>query len=1043
MQLLKWFSLTILLCCALVGKTQSDLMDSIRVFEALGDQYVLTIQYDSAAIFFAEALDGYEQYLIDQSQEDVHWDGYVQAFKRYTHTQYRARNDQAVANSIERVESFLNKGVGTSHPLYAAVLDWKGQLQWDLNDLEAAMEYFTAALALLPDGKYHNLRSDIYRSIGLTHYFNNKISLSRNALEEALKWAKEGYGPQHDKVSIVWSNLSVMYQYLGEFQKSLEASKAGLAICEKIYPPYHPERLYFHGEMGIIYRQIGALDKAEDHNSRYLEGRQRAYGENGFETINPNNNMGNLYQDRGEYEKAMRHIRKALSIVEAHPQQTTLQPGTYVVNIGVLYDAMGQQDSAYVYSKRGLELLSKEKNASLVDVGYANFSFGEVLRKQGDLEEAERYYLQAKAEYLKAAGASYFKLYEVYNGLGLLARHVGAYDEALNWTQKSLAVLLPNQPIQDPYQPLVIDQPTVKVRIPLLQTLLIKANTLVAQANKAQDASIEEFALQTFEQASNLIDLIRKDFRRDQSRQFLIEQAYPVYEGYLALLSKRNRKEDMEKAFTLLEKSKSLHLLSVIQQSQVTQFQGVPDEVLDSLQILNQNLAESEQGLFYYQEAPEEEVDPAQVSALKDRIYLIQQKKDAFLTNVKQAYPQYYQLIYGGQFATTEDLRQVVLEEDQALISFFEGDDQLFALKMSNESSRLLLIPDLKEIRTLIQRVRTRMYEWAKLSEKGEQKIEKTALAQDLQQLYQKVWKPIVQDGFTLPEQLFIVPDGGLGYLPLEMLLNEEGQYILHDHEMSYAYSASLLHQAYLQKPSSDLEALVVAPAFVSTDAEHPSLRYNLKEAHKVRESLDGVILEGSNASRADFLKEAPNYQLLHIATHGVAGEAKDAASFLVFTGENGTSDLLYNRDLYQLKLPAELVVLSACETALGPLKRGEGLISLAYGFTYAGAKSLTTSLWSINDRATLEMMDTYYQALQSGATKSAALRTAKQTFLANHPESDHPHYWAGLVGLGNMRPLFDGGAEQGGWPSEWPLYLLIGLLIWGGLLWVFRRKTR
>jgi CHAT domain-containing protein len=149
---------------------------------------------------------------------------------------------------------------------------------------------------------------------------------------------------------------------------------------------------------------------------------------------------------------------------------------------------------------------------------------------------------------------------------------------------------------------------------------------------------------------------------------------------------------------------------------------------------------------------------------------------------------------------------------------------------------------------------------------------------------------------------------------------------------------------------------------------------------------------------------------VLHLATHGKANALEGAFSYLAFATENGSPQdgLLSVTDLYNQTLQTELVVLSACETGLGELQRGEGILSLSRAFAFAGAHSIVSSFWSVNDEATMLVMDGFYRLLAGGAAKNTALRTAKLQYLQQHPAAAHPFYWAGCVLVGDGSPLHE-----------------------------------
>lgn len=165
-----------------------------------------------------------------------------------------------------------------------------------------------------------------------------------------------------------------------------------------------------------------------------------------------------------------------------------------------------------------------------------------------------------------------------------------------------------------------------------------------------------------------------------------------------------------------------------------------------------------------------------------------------------------------------------------------------------------------------------------------------------------------------------------------------------------------------------------------------------------------------SEATEDKFKKVADNYRIIHLSTHGVADNRAGDYSYLAFAQvpDSVENELLYVRDLYNMHLNADLVILSACETATGEMKLGEGIISLARAFAYAGAKSMVTSLWVANDVTTKNLMREFHTYLKKGLPKAQALRLAKLRYLDKHAgEVSHPFFWAGFVPIGDMSPIY------------------------------------
>lgn len=298
-------------------------------------------------------------------------------------------------------------------------------------------------------------------------------------------------------------------------------------------------------------------------------------------------------------------------------------------------------------------------------------------------------------------------------------------------------------------------------------------------------------------------------------------------------------------------------------------------------------------------------------------------------------------------------------------------------------------------------------------------------------ELYEKLIKPVKSQ---LSEDLIIVPDGILGYIPFEALLMQKPEkairfhdhaYLLRDHNISYSFSATLLREMMQKKHQTTPDKAIIAyapffdndtTALAKTFADDIAMRRDLtplsnsgEEAFRIAKSMGGEAIVGKAATTQMFVETAQSARILHLATHGKADDKSGDYAFLAFAPSSDSLEkgLLYVRDLYNLTFNADMVVLSACETGIGKLQRGEGIISLARAFAYAGAKSIVTSLWSVNDAKTKDLMLLFYQNLKKGKSKDAALRQAKLSFIAKniHPNAN-PFFWAAFIGIGDMKAV-------------------------------------
>ncbi|MDX1666640.1 MAG: CHAT domain-containing protein, partial [Saprospiraceae bacterium] len=342
-------------------------------------------------------------------------------------------------------------------------------------------------------------------------------------------------------------------------------------------------------------------------------------------------------------------------------------------------------------------------------------------------------------------------------------------------------------------------------------------------------------------------------------------------------------------------------------------------------------------------------------------------------------------------------------------------------------------------------------------------------------ELYKQLIRPFEE---KLHRHLIIVPDGTLGYLPFGALLRERPRragnyrnyvYLERAYTISYDYSASLFGNRRTEARSKFRDKLLaVALDFSSGSAAQsenesanrsgdrlPSLKqltamrsgldplyFTVPEAREIAAKFDGDLLINEEATFDRFAERADDYDILHLSTHAIANDEAGDFSFLAFSSSEGNRyDSLFAKDIYNLRLSAEMVVLSACETGAGEMQRGEGIISLARAFSYAGARSIVTTLWSVNDRQTREIMLRFYENLKDGRSKDKALQQAKLAYIeevARDHDEAHPIYWAAFSPIGDMRPLSFSFLS-----SDRMLMGLAGAAVLLGLFWLGFRQVR
>ncbi len=521
----------------------------------------------------------------------------------------------------------------------------------------------------------------------------------------------------------------------------------------------------------------------------------------------------------------------------------------------------------------------------------------------------------------------------------------------------------------------------------------------------------------------NAVNFLKKELVFSESLSRLTNDHYSVYETFITTLKKIQQDSADEKAFNIVEDSKALQWYEAMKNSEILSFSQVSSQYLVEEKYYQKEIAKIEQHKKQLLANNIQETDPNYMRMTLS-LYEWQLKYDSLKGELAKKYNSYYQLQYGGDKLTIKEVQNKLLLPHQTLVEYFVGDSSLFAFVVKPDFYQVI------EIKKDFP-----LDEWVKLL-RGSLSADNFQTQADVYadmafRLYEKLIKPFQAQ---LSEDVIIVPDGILGYIPFEALLTQKPEkairfhdhaYLLRDHNISYSFSATLLREMMQKKHHTTPNKSIIAfapfydsdtAALAKTFGDDVAMRCNLfplsnsgEEAYRIAKAMNGEAIVGKNATEQKFIETAQTARIIHLATHGQTDDKSGDYSFLAFATlkdslENG---LLYVRDLYNLTLNADMVVLSACETGIGKLQRGEGIISLARAFAYAGAISIVTSLWSVNDAKTKDLMLLFYKNLKRGQSKDAALRGAKLNFIDKntHPNA-HPFFWAGFIGIGDMSKI-------------------------------------
>ncbi len=887
-------------------------------------------------------------------------------------------------------------------------------------------------------------------------YFRRADSLLRSEIDyqrssdlfqEALDIYLAAFGESHPKVANAYNRLGVAQAYLFQLKSAVRSGEKAIAIFEQLNMQGEVDYGSAVGELANTLSQLGNFEKAIIFYGKTMEVYLNEYGPNSPALTPLYYNMGNAYLGKENPDLAITYFEKALAL----DQQTgdKLFIADDYDNLGLAYQMKGAYEKALELYDLALalfyEIVGEENEYTIHTLKLK----GECLLDMGRTGQSIQILEKARDLGLTVIGEQNEEVGDIYVLLGIAYAKNGRFQEADLAFNKAFEALG-----YDPGQPFQFSEVSSLAN---LATVFNLRGKFLERQWKAAAAPDFSSVIKNYEQAVALIDTLRLGYREKGAKLDVANNAEEIYEDGIRNLflfyQKTGSPEALEKLVQFFEKDKSLLILESLIESEAQDFAGIPSELLDREMKLESKIAFLEEEKYAEQQIDDPDVNA--ISKLNSEIYDAKKAYYAFKTQLEKQYPQYFRLKYDLDVLSLEMLQTEVLGNQQTIIEFFAGEDNLYALIVQKNGCFIHQYElDNKELYSMVTDLRSGLYDYFLLNSNQQNKASYDQYLQTLNRaavmLYEQVMQPL--EAYRLTDRLTIVPDGVLGYIPFDVLLSEsvaattayrDYPFLAKSYNISYSYSATLLNQ--LQKRSyknRKPDLLAFAPVFDESETSLAAIRdrrrdlgplkYNIPEVEAIAEIFPSRTFTAMEATEQNFRAHAGEYSLIHLSTHGKANDRVGDYSFLAFTEikDGKENELLYVRDLYTLNLKADLVVLSACETGIGELQKGEGIVSLASGFSYAGAKSILTTLWSVNDAQTKDIMTRFYQNLASGLPKDEALHQAKLDYLAeSRNDKAHPFYWAAYIPLGDMTVVQSGSFQKK------LLFSILGLALLGLIL--------
>jgi CHAT domain-containing protein/Tfp pilus assembly protein PilF len=748
-------------------------------------------------------------------------------------------------------------------------------------------------------------------------------------------------------------------------------------------------------------------------------------------------NIGLYYQKIEDYSKALVHYRQALEIARKIGDKSDASAS--LNNIGILYRRIGDFDRSLDHLKQALALDIELENEIFISQDMNNI--GTTIRlnslttgERELMEEALSFYLES----LKMARNTrdVKTEIEVLNNIGVVHSFAEDFDRALQCFHSALqlteefpyleakCMVLNN--IAGLYLKMGVCREAEKIFKEAIEIgLLIERGYILWEAFYGLGQSYERedrvaLALDCYAQALTYVDQIRSGISLDAFKAGFARDKIKIYESFINLLYTSGRDSVSpsltSEIFQVIERAKARAFLESLGESRVDVFGQLGSELEKREREITALISQCVHGLS------EPGLSGDQRHKLRNRMRQAEEEYLMLLARIRTENPNVFSLLE-PEPSRLESVQSDLLDDRTAIVEYFLGEEMSFGLVIDNTRAEIFPLP-CRDVVVNMLRAYLKI-----LSEPSAGQFRGRPAAR---RLYDVFFAPADNVLPSTIENLIIIPDGILYYLPFETLVSPEkrdseaGKYLIQRFAMAYAPSCSSLSALKkrekgnsrplsflaLGSPSLDtssegirdpfLPCGVTEELYLNQGFKMAPLPYSGKEARKIARLFDRdhrrVLLRSAASEEA--IKNLPlqDYTIIHFACHGFLDEQSPFRSALVLSQDKASQEdgFLQVREIYNLRVTAEMVVLSACQTAKGPMESVEGILGLPRIFFYTGARTVLTSLWRIQDRTTARFMTSFYQNLVNGHPKAHALRLAKLEMIQSR--FSHPFFWAAYV---------------------------------------------
>jgi CHAT domain-containing protein len=898
-------------------------------------------------------------------------------------------------------------------------------------------------------GQNQNNFSDSIRAVNLNRkaiqlFQNGLLTQALDSFNVSLNLRKRLWGNENEKLAGTYNGIGIIYGRLGQLDlalKNYNLAERNYLLAEK-YPWKQIVLLY--NNIGITYRFKLDFNKALHYFEQAVTLSINELKAPPADIASINYNIAEIYYITNNYEKAIELINK--NILIAYTEDQIL----YYELLAFIHQMKGDILKSKTNYQKSIDLTIAVNEKNDINIAIAYLNYFNFLTSNNQFLEAEKILNKSKQILELNKVESGLILSEYYRNEGILTsvkpvstqnletfkmRKTRNLYEAIEWYKKGLTALnFPqNYTLKTPngserYLSLIN---CIKLLKPIGDNYNEISNLEQTKEKPIFTESINQ-AIETYQIISTLIQRARKEITDDKSKIQLTELEYStlcqiINISHTAYSITKDFKY-IELAFQNAERLKSSSLFDKLSNQLALENSLVPDSLLNLENKLNGAITVFSEKLN--DEKNKIEPDGLLINEYNNEIFTATRARDELNRYIETEYKDFYELKYSNSMLSIKDIQQK-LSKDQVVIEYVLNETdtitELYSFFISSEdidfNKQIIHTDFIKSIEGMFKFMSNTDYMFTKNDDSKQFCISSNIL-------YKYLILPVKEQ--IRDKNITIIPDGKLSYVPFDALLEtlpdtsktiefNHLSYLIRNYCFNYSNSANLLFkQIPLGKTNNKIKTLAFAPIYKEGEyIEITNKKYPLiplpgvqREVTRISKIVHADIFSGEEATEGNFRKNVEKYDILHLAMHAFINDSLPAFSSFAFTQkqtDDPTKDgILNTADIYNLRLNAKLTVLSACNTGAGQLKKGEGIMSLARGFLYAGCPAIIMSLWEVEDESGTQIMTSFYKNIKKGKSKDESLRSAKLEYLETaNSRKAHPHYWLGFVSIGDNSPLY------------------------------------